>query len=626
MGNTVSNQKKVVATKGTPHVARTSGATDVGINPANGAKAPFPNEVASALLRPGTSRTVIANQKIWTKPHQLGPPSKPVKAPFVVGERSGTHIMEAKATSYSTDVFAEGNAVVRTDDTTTQNHANTTGFVDGSALTDTSQNEEDFLKKQCTIVELTGINEVDGSPPDGLSVGTPPKVARPLGYPGRRESVPPYYLEILSATEVDFKSVRKDVTVPNSTNPTCWKGGIHTQWLARRTGLGATEAKPVDGTEEFKVDSALTGIFFDSKDALMKTLGGNPVNSAVDRATKVEASGTLASPPAGSNTRVDGKTSVSASGVVSSLEAVFAFYLYRSNPAFINVQALSCGGSRNAILKLFPAQSVDYTIDLSSSLTVTNQTETSSQGTVGERIRNARRAIENAKIVLGKLKDTSEYVKKIASLASQQFAVEFLVSTSINFKVAYKACAEEKRGLYGNLYTPSHVGLTWSLTFTSSKLVGFSVTFNISLINLVAPGLGEGAATALRTVGVRADLVFTASLSVPLSFSVGQDEYDFWTTTGVEIAIRPELSLSIAVGFVIDIVRFGVRFPMSLSAGFFGGDKPKVLVQLQPKGELKTVLFLILLEGSWFERKWEHEPEDWRVNWQGPKLDIITVA
>jgi hypothetical protein len=625
MGNTVSNQKKVVATKGTPHVARTSGATDVGINPQNGMKAPFPNEVASALLRPGTARTVIANQKIWTKPHQLGSPSKPIKTPFVLGEKSGTHIMEAKATSYSTDVFAEGNAVVRTDDTTTQNHANTTGFVDGSALTDTSQNEEDFLKKQCTIVELTGINEVDGPLPPGVSTGTPPKVARPLGYPGKKEGVPPYYLEILSATDVVFKSVRKDVTVPNSTNPTCWKGGIHTQWLATRTGLGATTAKPVDGKEEFTVDSALTGIFFDSKDAFMKAIGGNPVNSAVDGATKSEASGTLASPSTGSTTRVDGKTSVSATGVVSSLEAVFAFYLYRSNPAFISVQALSCGGSRNATLKLFPAQSVDYTIDLSSSVSVTNQTA-APEGSTMQKIRNARKAIENVKIVLGKMKDTSEYVKKIASLARQQFSVDFLVSTSINFKVAYKPCTQEKRGLYGNLYTPSHVGLTWSLTFTSSKLIGFSVTFNISLINLVAPGLGEGCATALRTVGIRADLVFTASLSVPLSFSVGQDEYDFWTTTGVEIGIKPELSISIAVGFGIDILRFGVRFPMSLSAGFFGGDKPKVLVQLQPKGELKTVLFLILLEGTWIERKWENEPEDWRVNWQGPKLDVLTVA
>ena len=52
---------------------------------------------------------------------------------FVVGVASGTHIEEAKATSYSSDVFAEGNAVVRTNDTTTQNHANTTGYVDFAA-------------------------------------------------------------------------------------------------------------------------------------------------------------------------------------------------------------------------------------------------------------------------------------------------------------------------------------------------------------------------------------------------------------------------------------------------------------------------------------------------------------
>lgn len=628
MGNTVSNQSRHVATKGTTHIAKTAGPTDVCIDPSTGATSGFDNEVASTLLQPGTAVTLIANQKIWTAPHQLGPPSKNPHPPFIVGTVSGTHIMEAKATTYSGDVFAEGNGVVRTFDQTTQNHGNTPGYVDAGANSGAATSVEDLFNKQCTLVSLEGINEADGSAPDGLSVGTPAKVSRPLGYPGPKENKPPYYLEIMSGSKVTFKSVRKDVTVPEQTNPTCWKGGLHTMWLATRTGLGATTSKPETGKEEFIVDEALTGCLFDTVDGIIKAAGGLDPKIKNLNTAEVEGPGGNIS---GTNARASSKVSTSFTGTISSFEAVFAFFLYRSNPPFIDVQALSCGGSMSAKLKIFPSQKVDYTLDLSVSANVTNQTESqyagaTQQPSTMQKVKNAIQAIQQAKITLGKLKDISEYVKKIASLARQQFSVDFLVATSINFKVAYKPCTEDKQGFYGNFYTTSHVGLTWALTFTSSCLIGFTITFNISLINLVAPGLGEGAATALRAAGVRVDLVFSASISVPISFSIGQDEFDYPSATGVEIGINPELSLSIAVGFVIDLVRFGVRFPMSLKAGFFLGDKPKVLLQFQPKGELKTVLFLIVLEGSWFERKWEHEPENWKINWNGPKLDVITVS
>lgn len=628
MSNTVSNQSRHVATKGTTHIAKTGGPTDVCIDPSTGATSGFDNQVASTLLQPGTAVTQIAGQKIWTSPHQLGPPSEPPHPPFVVGTVSGTHIMEAKAVTYSGDVFAEGNGVVRTFDQTTQNHGNTPGYVDAGAASSSATSVEDLYNKQCTLVSLTGINEADGSP-TGVTVGKAAAVARPLGYPGAKENKPPYYLEIMSGTEVKFESVRKDVTVPEQTNPTCWKGGLHTMWLATRTGLGATTSKPETGTEKFTVTSALTGCLFDTVDGVIKAAGGlDPSIPNVNSASDTTSHGTLA----GTDARISTTTAASFTGTISSFEAVFAFFLYRSNPPFIDVQALSCGGSMSAKLKIFPSQKVDYTLSLSESLGATNTTESAYEGQTPQpstmtKVKNAIQAIQQAKITLGKMKDISEYVKKIASLARQQMSVTFLDATSINFKVGYKPCTEDKQGFYGNLYTTSHVGLTWSLTFTAACLIGFSITFNISLINLVAPGLGEGAATALRAAGVRVDLVFSASISVPISFTIGQDEFDFPSSTGIEIGINPELSLSIAVGFVIDIVRFGVRFPMSLSAGFFLGDKPKVLLQLQPKGELKTVLFIILFEGTWFlERKWEKEPENWKISWNGPRLDVITVS
>jgi hypothetical protein len=614
MSNTTSNQKRVVATKGTPHIPKTSGATDIGIDPATGAQAPFPNQVPMALLKPGTSKTNIANKPIWTKPHQVGPVSAPVKAPFVIGKSSGTHIEEAKATSYSSDVFAEGAAVVRTNDTTTQNHANTTGYVDGSALAGKPDADENFLKGQCTIIELTGTNEVNGEAAEGFSTGAGVKAARQLGYPGKKEpGVPPYYIEILSTSEVKFKAVRKDVTKPQPANPECWKGGTHTKWLAKRTGEGACDAVPLEGKDEYTVPKALTSLAVGDDD-LKLPKGLNPSSK-----TETEHVSELhRSRPGNQDLSVKTTKKVETEGVINSIDAVFAYFLYWAMPVNINVQAISCAGSRNAQIRVFPKRKVAVEVNFSES--VSADLTTNGQG------KSAQKALAAARSAINKLRGIEWLVKKVAELAKKDIKVEFCSEMKIGFEVSFKACAEDKKGFWGKEYTTAHVGMPWKITASSPTLIGIALEFEVSLLNIVGPGIGEAAATGLRRIGVKIDLVFKASLKVPLSVSVGADEYGYWTNTGVEIAMNPEFALLIKIGSGINLVTFGARWPGSLSAAFTVSDKPKVLMQLQPKGELKTIFTLTIFEDSWFETKWEKEWEAVRVNWVGPKYDLFTQS
>lgn len=128
MARTTSNEKRTIVTKGTQHEAF---ATSDDVCKLPGGKAqPFPNWVSSEKLAKGqTTTTFIDSQPVWTKVGELGPPSEPAHAGTAGGVKSGTYRFEARPTSYSKDVFMEGNAVVRAFDTTTQNHGNTVGIV-----------------------------------------------------------------------------------------------------------------------------------------------------------------------------------------------------------------------------------------------------------------------------------------------------------------------------------------------------------------------------------------------------------------------------------------------------------------------------------------------------------------
>jgi len=265
-------------------------------------------------------------------------------------------------------------------------------------------------------------------------------------------------------------------------------------------------------------------------------------------------------------------------------------------------------------IRLFPAQKVAVEVNFNDAVETNQQTERRGAG---------KRAMAAALKAVSKLREAGKIAEKIAELAQKKVQIEFLVETKVGFELCYKPCTETKKGFWGNQYTPAHVGLPWKLSLTAQKFLGFEIEISVSLLNILGPYM-EAAASALRRAGVKIDLVFNASLNLPITFTVGQDEYDFWTNTGVEIAIKPTLALYINIATGINLVKFGAKFPMSLGAAFTGGDKPNVVLQLQPKGELRTVLVLIIFEDSWFETSWEKDVEALRVNWQGRKIDVWT--
>lgn len=124
----VTNEGRAVATKGTPHVAVNT-RPDICLLP-DGKPKPFPNHIETKRLGVGkTVKTFIAGHPIWTQVGELDPPSEPAHEGVNGGQTNGIYRGKCTPTKWSKDLFAEGNLVVRTDDTTAQNQGNTDGKV-----------------------------------------------------------------------------------------------------------------------------------------------------------------------------------------------------------------------------------------------------------------------------------------------------------------------------------------------------------------------------------------------------------------------------------------------------------------------------------------------------------------
>jgi hypothetical protein len=245
MADNASNDGKVIVTEGTAHVLKTQGATDICVDPATKAAAGFVNEVPSTRLAANkTTKTFINDKPIMTLPTEVGPPSESPHDPWVLSQNNGMqpYRMEAKATKGSTNVEAEGQPVIRTNDPTTQNCANTTGIVDGSNLDDDIVTEDEYLKSMCTLTKLTGVS-----------------AERALGKrnaSAARED----YLEVLDSESVVLTSERQDMSMlsPGAIDPACARGEDHTTWSVQRTGGGMDVVEEEAVGKTFTVGSSFT--------------------------------------------------------------------------------------------------------------------------------------------------------------------------------------------------------------------------------------------------------------------------------------------------------------------------------------------------------------------------------
>ena len=582
MADSTSNQGKAIATKGTLHFARTSGATDACINPAVPATAPFVNFVSTSRL--GTGQTVltkIKGQPIWTMKGIVGPPSDPVHPPFVIGAATKKpYRLEAKPKSGSKDVFCEGGAVIRTNDPTTQNGGNTVGFVDGMFVSGNATNERGFLEMMCTLVVLKGTCEHK----------------RELGFPAPGGQGPGTYLEVLSGDTIKFTAERHDTTKsPPTKEPPCRLGGEHTKWIATRTGPVAavpTKTKTGQGTT-FEVGPDLTDL------SLAKLLG-SPIGLG-------QVSDGAAHTPVDHSDTGGAKVKISTKTWVSPLQWLL-YWKIRENPPVITVQALACAGSKTATLKVFPSVGIKASL-------FGEQRDDVTSGFLAK---------------IEKVKKIAEIVQKIARLAGIEIKVEFLIAPKLEFELEYLECKQTK-GCFSTKYTPARVNRKWTLTLGFDPFIGVEGNLKISLLTFL-PGLGPAVAKIIDKINRKyptfaADIVFGFKIAFALVATVGRDEYDFPSNSGGKGKVTIELSMALELGIAGFKIQFKAAFPAEVSVGLMLPDNAKCLLQLVIEGSIKSTFTITLFPDKWYE--WEAakaEPE-W-LSWKpdAKRVDLLPVS
>ncbi len=187
MGATVTNEDLGITTKTSDHTAATVGPLDVCFNPPKQVPVPHPNHVTTDKAVEHTSgKTLFQNGNVVRVGESITP-SDPAHPDTGGGVVSGTYRAEARATRGSPNVRAEGLPPARTDDPTTQNHANTTGqifqVVPPGLLDD---NPEEFFKRcsydtskiKCEHHDLVEMPQIDVKRGDTITIEAKRKNAK----------------------------------------------------------------------------------------------------------------------------------------------------------------------------------------------------------------------------------------------------------------------------------------------------------------------------------------------------------------------------------------------------------------------------------------------------------------
>ncbi len=573
--DTTGNEDVVIATDGTGHVAMTEGAPDMCFLPDKKTVVGFPNSIETkGNVQNGTTNTTIGDDSILTENARIGPTSTGDEAGEGKGVVSGTNVDIAEPASWSKDVKTESEYVVRSNDRTTQNNANTSGSVVGASRAPDPAADAQWVKDRCKVTQLTG------------KCGHGRELGRPPGATGTGE---PNYLEILGGDKVELEVVRKDDVTGG--DPACAKSGEHTWWIATRTDAtaGGPQAKTEEkkGVDKYVVAGDLTKHPLGSQSA-WSTDGElkEHQNRPVDYRQQGGA-------PDTQGTDANGRPLADLGMIVKNgynLAKAIEMWKAGQTPPTIRVTAKACSGAKNVDLKVYPHGPAEFNM-------------------FDEAIR-AR---------VAKIQKAATLVQKLADLAGQRVSVKFLESPKLTMSMEYKELTEDrpKRVYLGGLVEVDpvykvQVNRRWQLQFAFDPLIGAEVKFCIPVATVI-PWIGAAVARALKWAGLAADLCANFVLNYKPNASVAWDEYNVIdvSVTANEVEFKFSGSLEVKARVAMVTLEAGLEGAVTFT-NFRPDLRRRALLGCDMNGEVQLVVrgvakvsFLGLEE----EQKVEWKPE-----------------
>ncbi len=518
---TTSNQGLGVTTTTSDHKA-VADKPDVNMDPTVTVPVPHPNEVPTALATEHTSdKTKFGGGKVVREGDAIGPNSGPPHGDTGAGGGDGshTHLQEARVTTGSSNVQAEGKPIARNTDKTTQNHANTKGAVQGgdpnAALVPPDVDKKKACSLETTVVQCVGAGTAGGAAADsklGSQAGL--EVAK-----HGRKAGKDHVLEVVSPDKVTLTATRKNAKEA-SKGPECELEGQHTKWMVSKWQSGKKLKEEVLSGDNQILDPSwfdwpgLSGIV----NAQDGETGLPPVSDKVDtreakqavrnaRQHTRDAKGTIRNVPnphaptdtAGkSNNQIAretyrnmqqakrdqlGNALNAGQELVSKGADIYQFlkiWNAYNDPVEVKVEAFACSGAEKYTLRSVPGGNAEFTLG-------------------GETLAKVRAACAT-------VEKFCKIFQKLASLAGlpAKFGLKLCEGAEVEFECEWGEMEGDNEDIKKKEH---HVDLGWELTFRFKKLVEYEGEFGIPLayfLNLFAPGSGSALNTMMTSVGLEA--------------------------------------------------------------------------------------------------------------------------
>jgi len=499
MGNTAGNQDNAIVTNGSTHTATTKGSTDRCYVKAMTEAYNFPNHIKSkGNVRNGTTNTTIACHPILVKDAHLGPKSGPAHVGEGGGVTSKTYIDVARPTTYSKDVRAENLYVVRTNDATTQNKGNTTGYIEGDPLKAKASYESEYAKLACTLVTMTGFCV------HGRSIGR---------WPGKggRDREGNYYLEVLGGDEVLLSATRRNL-IHQASGPRCAKG--HSSWkTSRKYQATAPMDEDKSGVDAYEVPKRMLKypeVIFNEVRVMGTTLQrtGDLRESEIKDYRDLSVRAEHKDPGRANDmmpqrhSRPDQKHLVDMKNQKSFIKAALMWNAIKDPPE-VTVKAGSCNGDMRVTLKVLPYSAVSFNL-------------------IDDKIE------QRVKV----LKDALQFAEKLAAMFNQRIYVQFLRDPDLELTIEYKELKEDRPARKIGFVDVDacyavQVRRSWALTFGFNPFFLVKLKFLFPVANLFGV-VGALVAKGLEKIGMRADLAVTVDFSFNPKGKITWDEYSTW--------------------------------------------------------------------------------------------------
>lgn len=650
MGDTATNHELLIATKGTGHVAQTTGDTDVCFNPPKLVPSPHENYVSTSQLGAGqTTKTFIQEKPIVTMKGTIEPMSMPPHADTGGGVVSGTYRMEAKPTGGSPDVMAEGSPVCRTTDPTTQNHANTTGtFVEPSPEEKLRMEEEERVAR-CTLVKVIGECAGPGTPDlSQMDVSGPAIMSGSASAPGHNEPIPHgrklyfppgakigeegYFLEVLSTDTVTLTATRENAVEKGG--PVC-VNNEHTKWVVKRSGGGEEpEEEEVIGQDVLILDPDWFGVpsieewglktssraksdpSAAQKKAIDDKIASDMTPAQKKLADRLEAGDTrmntrklqrarsqrngreaareLANKDQKAKNKAAQDTLKLALNVAQNAAKVYYYWNYLNDPVTLQITALGCSGSKNVTLRCYPVGKFEF--DLFSAKVAEN---------------------------VAKIKALADLFQKIAAIFRKRGRFEFLKGPQLLLTTEYKELKEDKNGLL-----KSQVNRYWEISIGFEKFVDFSIEFTLPLLNFFGP-MGAAANLFLNAFGIEGDAYLSLALAVNPKVAAKWTEYNEASIGEFKVTIKVEVQIGARARWR-DIAEIYAAGYVEVSVEF---TEPKIakeyLFQCKAKGSLQIGVKAGGYASWWgFSKSFEinYKPPDWKYSLGEGPLHFVKLS